>query len=44
MINTVKIFKKIELLDSVGRLTPNLANPVQIKCEKRKKSLELDEI
>ena len=39
-----KIFKKTELLVSMGRLTCNLVNPARIKWEKRKKSYELDEI
>ena len=44
LLGTEKIFQKIELLVSMGRLTLNLVNPAQIKCKKRKKCLELDEI
>ena len=44
ILDTEKIFKKIELRVSMARLTPNLVNASQKSEKKWKKSLENDGI
>ena len=44
ILDTEKIFKKIELMISMARLTPNLVNASQKSEKKVKKSLENDGI
>ena len=44
MSHTVKIFRKIELWVSMGRLTFNLVNASQIKWKKWKKDIEIGKI
>ena len=44
ILDTEKIFKKIEFMLSMARLTPNLVNASQKSEKKSKKSLENDGI